>query len=142
MTGAGSAHSMPRSSVSVTSQSLDPLIAIPFADPDGHVARLRYQQTKIDTGDATILVDQEVVDLIRQQQGYAREFMTHQNRDGVDPKYLFLAKLQNRNGDRPYSDMTGRPRLTKFAKLIDLRDDQGKAVVLSRTHTFRHTKLR
>ncbi|MCD9145870.1 tyrosine-type recombinase/integrase [Streptomyces albireticuli] len=118
----------------------DPLIAIPFADPDGHVARLRYQQTKIDTGDPTILVDQEIVDLIRQQQGYARNFMAEQGRPGVEPKYLFLAKKQNRNGERPYSDMTGRPLLTKFAKMIDLRDEQGKPVVISKTHTFRHTK--
>jgi integrase len=33
-----------------------------------------------------------------------------------------------------------RPRLSEFAKRIDLRDDQGRLVQISKTHTFRHTK--
>ena len=124
----------------ITMLDYDPLIAIPFPDPDGHVARFRYQQTKISTGDSTILVDQEVVDLIRQQQAYARAFMTQQGKPGVDPKYLFLARVQNRNGERPYCIETGWPRLTRFAKMIDLRDEMGREVELARTHAFRHTK--
>ena len=106
----------------------DPLLPIPFPDPDGHVARLRYQQTKIITGDATILVDQEVVDLLRAQQAFAREFMSRQARPGVEPKYLFLARNQNRNGDRPYSDATARPRLQELSRRIGLRDESGRPV--------------
>jgi hypothetical protein len=86
----------------ITALSFNPLLAIPFSDPNGHVARLRYQQTKIITDDNTILVDQEVVDLIRQQQGYARTFQIERGNSSLSPKYLFLARHQNRNGDRPY----------------------------------------
>ncbi|MFI6476227.1 tyrosine-type recombinase/integrase [Streptomyces sp. NPDC050516] len=118
----------------------DPLVAIPFPDPNGHTARLRYQQTKIITDDNTILVDQEVVDLIRQQQHYARSFMADHGRDGTEPKYLFLAANHNRNGDRNLPESTVHLHLSIFAKQVDLRDELGKRVKISRTHTFRHTK--
>lgn len=118
----------------------DPIVAIPFPDPNGHVARLRYQQTKIITGDNTILIDQEVVDLVRRQQEYAREFMTRAGKPGAEPKYLFLAAVGNRNGDKPISNITIAGVLRKYSKMIDLRDEQGKSVSISRTHSFRHTR--
>lgn len=43
-----------------------------------------------------------VVDLIRQQQDYAKTFMADHGRPGVTPKYLFLARRHNRNGDRNF----------------------------------------
>lgn len=118
----------------------DPVIAVPFPDPDGHVARLRYQQTKIITDDNTILVDQEVVDLIRQQQDYASAFMADRGRPGVQPKYLFLGRKHNRHGDRNFPESTVHLKFAEFARRIDLRDEQGKQVRISRTHTFRHTR--
>ncbi|KHL04111.1 tyrosine-type recombinase/integrase, partial [Sinomonas humi] len=118
----------------------NPLIAVPFPDPQGHVARLRYQQTKIETDDATILVDQEVVDLIREQQSFALGFMASDNRRGTEPKYLFLGEQMNRNGDRPYPDQTARAHLVELSKRLGLKDEAGNEVVLSRTHMFRHTK--
>jgi integrase len=118
----------------------EPLVAIPFPDPNGHVARLRYQQMKIITDDNTILVDQEVVDIIRQQQDYARAFMADRSRPGVTPKYLFLARFHNRNGDRHFPESTVHLKFAAFANRIDLRDEQGKRVRISRTHTFRHTR--
>ncbi|GGN46085.1 tyrosine-type recombinase/integrase [Streptomyces fuscichromogenes] len=124
----------------ITLLDYDPVLAVPFPDPDGSVARLRYQQTKIITEDSSIPIDQETLDLIRQQQEYACTFMTGQNRPGVDPKYLFLAERNNRNGDRPYPSTTARPRLTKFAAAIDLRDGQDHLIKISKTHTFRHTR--
>jgi integrase len=124
----------------ITALSFNPLLAIPFADPNGHVARLRYQQTKIITDDNTILVDQEVVDLIRQQQNYARTFLTEQGNPSLRPKYLFLARNQNRNGDRPYPLSLVHLRLAEFSARIDLRDEQGNRVQVSKTHTFRHTR--
>jgi integrase len=124
----------------ITMLDFNPLIAVPFPGPGGHVARLRYQQTKIITSDSTIPVDQETVDLIRQQQDWAQAFMTRQGRDSTDPKYLFLAHASNRNGDLPYPSGMVRPRLAEFARRIDLRDEQGNPVRLSRTHSFRHTK--
>lgn len=124
----------------ITMLDFDPLIAIPFPDPNGHVARLRYQQTKIITDDNTILVDQEVVDLIRQQQTYAREFMAEQNKAGTCPKYLFLARNSNRNGDRHYPMSQLHRQFAEFSARIDLRDEQGHPVKVSKTHTFRHTR--
>ncbi|MDT0470140.1 tyrosine-type recombinase/integrase [Streptomyces gibsoniae] len=123
----------------ITMLDYDPILAVPFPDPDGCVARLRYQQTKTITDDSTIPIDQETLDLIRQQQESARTFMTGQNRPGLDPKYLFQAERNNRNGDRPYPSTTARPRLTKFAAVIGLRDDQDQLIKISKTHAFRHT---
>jgi len=124
----------------VTMLDFDPLLAVPFPDPNGYVARLRYQQTKIITDDNTILVDQEVVDLIRRQQDYAREFMATQDRPGVKPKYLFLADCNNRNGDRSYPVSKLHLKFAEFSERIDLRDEQGNRVKVSKTHTFRHTR--
>ncbi|MGF1427039.1 tyrosine-type recombinase/integrase [Kitasatospora sp. LaBMicrA B282] len=124
----------------ITLLDYDPLVAIPFPDPNGHVARLRYQQTKIITDDNTILVDQEAVDLIHEQQNYALAFMTEQGKPGVTPKYLFLGQLNNRNGDRHYPLSGLHNRLTAFSEKIDLRDEQGHRVKVSKTHTFRHTR--
>jgi len=124
----------------ITLLDFDPLIAIPFPDAAEHVARLRYQQTKIRTGDATILVDQEIVDLIGDQQRWARRFMAEQGEPQAIPKYLFLAHQVNRNGDRPYPPVTARFRLNQLGERLDLRDEAGRQVVLSRTHMFRHTK--
>jgi integrase len=118
----------------------DPIVSIPFPDPNGYVARLRYQQTKIITSDNTILIDQEVVDLVRRQQEYARDFMAGAGKPTVDPKYLFLAREGNRNGDRPFSYVTITAVLAAYSKMIDLRDSQGKPLSISRTHSFRHTR--
>lgn len=124
----------------ITMLDFDPLLAIPFPDPNGHVARLRYQQTKIATDDNTILVDQEVVDLIGEQQAYAEAFMAHQGKPDSKPKYLFLASRSNRNGDHSYPVGTARGKLGDFSARIDLRDEQGHQVRISKTHTFRHTR--
>jgi hypothetical protein len=124
----------------ITMLDYDPLVAIPFPDPNGHVARLRYQQAKIITDDDTILVDQEVVDLIHEQQRYALTFMTEQGRPGVRPKYLFLGRNANRNGDRHYPLSLVHNRFMAFSEQIDLRDEQGRRVKVSKTHTFRHTR--
>lgn len=107
----------------ITALSYDPLLAVPFPDLNGHAARLRYQQTKIITDDSTILVDQEIVDLIRKQQDYALAFMSRQGKPDLKPKYLFLARNQNRNGDRPYPMSLLHIRLRQFSDRIDLRDD-------------------
>ena len=124
----------------ITALDFDPLLAVPFPDAGGHVARLRYQQTKILTGDNTIPVDQEVVDLIRAQQEFARRFMRDRSRPGAEPKYLFPARNQNRNGDRPYPMSLAHARLAQLSRHADLRDEQGNRVQISKTHTFRHTR--
>jgi integrase len=127
----------------------DPLVALlPTAaagDPadDGHaqapVAKLRYQQTKIDGAPDTIVVHAEVVAIIREQQQWAQRYFAEHGTPGATPKYLFLATKMNRNGDRPYTDRTLRGLLSELAARLDVRDSTGAVVDVNRTHRFRHT---
>ncbi|MEK8142871.1 hypothetical protein NKH18_13830 [Streptomyces sp. M10(2022)] len=72
-------------------------------EPDGFVARLAYQQTKITDGDPpTIPVDQEIADIIRVQQQWAREFISaHGAPEGTEPRYLFLQTKTTVSGSGP-----------------------------------------
>jgi integrase len=103
------------------------------------VAKLRYQQTKIDGAPDTVLVHDEVVAIIREQQQWAAQVIAARCAPGTRPKYLFLAAHMNRNGDRPYSDRTLRGLLTRLAARLDVRDAAGALVDFNRTHRFRHT---
>jgi hypothetical protein len=106
----------------------------------GFVARLRYQQTKIDGAADTILVDQEIVAIIRTQQEWMRRARTDRETAAGAPKYLFVAARKNRNGDRPYSDRRLRERVGELARRLNIRDSTGALVDFQRTHRFRHTK--
>jgi integrase len=103
------------------------------------VAKLRYQQTKIDGAPNTIVVHAEVVAIIREQQQWAARYFAEHGAAGARPKYLFLAPHMNRNGDRPYSGSTLRQALSKLAARLDVRDSTGTLVDFNRTHRFRHT---
>jgi len=103
------------------------------------VAKLRYQQTKIDGAPDTILVHVEVVAIISEQQEWANRYFAEHGAPGVTPKYLFLATQMNRNGDRPYTDRTLRGLLTRLAARLDVHDSTGAVVDFNRTHRFRHT---
>jgi integrase len=107
--------------------------------PQAPVAKLRYQQTKIDGAPDSVLVHAEVVAVIRDQQEWAGRFLAEHGAPGTIPKYLFLAVQRNRNGDRPYSDRTLRGLLTELAARLDVRDSTGVLVDFNRTHRFRHT---
>ncbi|HEY5840914.1 MAG TPA: site-specific integrase [Mycobacterium sp.] len=107
-------------------------------DADGFVARLRYQQTKIDGAPDTILVDREIVAIIHAQQDWARRARTEP--DTPTRKYLFVAGRKNRHGDRPYSDRWLRERVGELVLRLDIRDSTGALVDFQRTHRFRHTK--
>jgi integrase len=109
------------------------------ADPQAPVAKLRYQQTKIDGAPNTILVHAEVVAIIQEQQEWASRYFAEHGTPGKTPKYLFLATQMNRNGDRPYTDRTLRSLLTELASRLDVRDSTGAVVDFNRTHRFRHT---
>jgi integrase len=108
-------------------------------DSQAPVARLRYQQTKIDGAPDTVLVHAEVVAIIREQQDWADRFFAERGAPGKTPKYLFLAALMNRNGDRPYSGGRLRDLLSELARRLDVRDAAGVLVDFNRTHRFRHT---
>jgi integrase len=123
----------------------DPLSILghPSGDQDtgAFVARLRYQQTKIDGAPDTILVDAEVVAIIQVQRDWAARHFTACGRPGRTPRYLFLGSMMNRNGDRPYNAGQFRYLLTELAARSGIRDRDGRTIDLQRTHTFRHTAV-
>jgi integrase len=108
-------------------------------DGQAPVAKLRYQQTKIDGAPDTVLVHDEVVAIIAEQQQWSAAHAAARCAPGCRPKYLFLAAMMNRNGDRPYSDKTLRNLLTRLAARLGVRDDAGALIDFNRTHRFRHT---
>jgi integrase len=123
---------------------LVPLEGIPATtdDPDAPVAKLRYSESKIGVSDPTVFVGQRVVDVVRAQQQWNRQFLTDQN-SGVAPdqdaRYLFLTVRGNRLGHRPYYSSALAERLRRLAAVLNLRDSAGHPVDLNRTHRFRHT---
>ena len=119
----------------------DPLTAIPGidpaqAEPGAFVARLRYQQTKIDDVDATILVDATVTELIAAQQAWAREHVD----PGVTPPYLFLNPRHNHRGTRPRAYSSHLAALRRLNQATNLTDSAGKPLTYTRTHRLRHTR--
>jgi integrase len=100
------------------------------------VARFHYAQSKIDRAPDTILVDTEVVAIIEEQQQAVRTRFP----DSL-PRYLFPRRLVNQRGDKPVHRRTYSRSLLRFSELVDIRDSKGRAVQLSRTHRFRHTRL-
>jgi integrase len=119
-----------------------PLAAGPAAaqEPGTMTARLRYQQTKIDGAPDTILVDDEVVAIIRAQQDWAAGWLAGHAAPGARPRYLFLGRLFNRNADRPYVSATLHKALTELARQLGIRDSTGRLADFQRTHRFRHTR--
>jgi integrase len=122
----------------------DPLLALNRvtgpSDDDGFVAKLRYQQTKIEQGPNTVLVDAEIVAIIQEQQQWADEHLSPRWAPGTKPKYLFLAHKMNRHADKPYTSERIYLTVGEFARRLDIRDGAGRLVHFNRTHRFRHTK--
>ena len=71
--------------------------------PGAFTARLRYQQTKIEGAPDTILVDEEIVAIIRAQQQWASRFLRRARRTRQPEIPVPGRAKMNRNGDRPYS---------------------------------------
>lgn len=120
----------------------EPLQPIPGAerppdsdDPDTFVAKLRYQQTKVDGVVPTILVEQAVINVIAEQQRWLAE--TYPN---LTPKYLFIGIKQNLAGRRPRPYATYNASLGKLDKLHGLTDTAGNPLRFTQTHRLRHTR--
>lgn len=119
----------------------DPLTAIPGAErPAGadtgtFVARLRYQQTKVDDVDPTILVEQAVVDVIGEQQRWLAE-----HHPGIAPKYLFVGMLHRHNGQRPRPYSSYLNSLRRLDAVHSLTDSAGNPLRFTQTHRLRHTR--
>lgn len=106
------------------------------ADPDAFVARLRYQQTKVDGVDPTILVTQAVVTIIEEQQAW----FTEHRPDAADGPYLFVQPRGNARGLNPRTYRSYADALKRLNKVTGLTDDSGKPLVYTETHRLRHTR--
>ncbi|WP_330230300.1 tyrosine-type recombinase/integrase [Nocardia sp. NBC_00508] len=115
--------------------SAPPASTVTGTDGD-QIARFHYAQSKIDVAPDTILVDQEVVEVIEEQRRWIRERFPDQQ-----PRFLFMQRSGNRNGDKPYPYGSYAWILRRFGDLLQITDGQGRPVRLSHTHRFRHTRL-
>ena len=106
----------------------------------GTVARLRYQQTKIDGAPDT---------MPGRTPGWWRSSGSSSSGPTVSSpaagrparhrSTCSWPAQMNRNGDRPYSGGTLHARLSELARRLDVRDAAGALVDFNRTHRFRHT---
>ncbi|MDF0529583.1 TetR family transcriptional regulator [Tsukamurella sp. 8F] len=120
----------------------DPIEAIPGAErPPGavddgtFVAKLRYQQTKVDGVVPTILVEQAVVNVIREQQQWLTDTFP-----GVDSKYLFIGVKHQFRGREPRPYATYRASLAQLDRIHGLTDFAGQPLKFTQTHRLRHTR--
>jgi integrase len=109
---------------------------------DAVVAKLRFQQTKIEGAPNTIFVDNEVVAIVRAQQQWVHSHVRTMQHDmaAPPPRYLFLAMSHNHHGRHSYPKTTLTSRLKQLGELADIRDSQGRRPPLSHVHRFRHTR--
>lgn len=108
------------------------------SDPDEFVARLRYQQTKVDGVDATILIEQAVLNVIIEQQDWLRD--EHPEVSARGPKYLFINPRGNHRGLRPRSYRSYGDALKRLDALVQLRDADDQPLRFTQTHRLRHTR--
>ncbi len=101
------------------------------------IDRLRYQQTKIDGAPTTILVGDDVVQIIREQQDWVRQ------RWNLGPdqtvRYLFPRATGNRKGTRAWVTSHYDRMLRKFSDASGCAKLRPGAAY-SRSHRLRHTK--
>lgn len=118
----------------------DPVTPLPgitadHAEAGTFVARMRYQQTKIDGVDPTILIEQPIVNVIREQQAWVRERFPE-----AAGKYLFLNLVRNHRGLQPRAYKSFSDALERFDDALGLRTDAGAPLKFSQTHRLRHTR--
>ncbi|MBT2550851.1 tyrosine-type recombinase/integrase [Arthrobacter sp. ISL-65] len=119
----------------------NPLIPVPGVDQPGseRIAKLRYQQTKIQGAPETIFIDSEAIEVIAEQQRWLKDHL-ERNLITEPPQYLFIRNHNNLHSRRPYSSQVFRRQLQKLVALADIRDENDKPLKLTKTHNFRHTK--
>lgn len=120
----------------------DPLLPIPGQerptdsdDPDAFIAKLRYQQTKVDGVLPTILVEQAVVNVIGEQQAWIRRHYPN-----LTPKYLFVGLRYQHHGQRPRTYQSYGVALGKLDRIHGLTDAAGHRLRFTQTHRLRHTR--
>ncbi|NDL61137.1 tyrosine-type recombinase/integrase [Phytoactinopolyspora mesophila] len=108
----------------------------PESSAPDEIAGFAYAQTKIDGAPAYILVDQTVIAVIEEQRRWIREHYPD-----IEPKYLFVQRTGNRNGNKPYNAGTYDAKLRELSDIVRIVDSRGRRVHLSQTHRFRHTRI-
>jgi len=103
---------------------------------DEEITRFTYAQSKIDNAPDTILVDREVTAVIGEQQAWLRE-----QHPGPPQRFLFVRRTGNRSGSKPYPSGSYNWILRELSDLAQITDSKGRAVRLSHTHRFRHTRF-
>lgn len=98
-----------------------PLVGAQATNESGLVARMRYQQTKVQAGQpSSIPVDAEIVAIIRAQQAEASAHMARMGWPADHhPRYLFLRAQENRNGAHPYSAGSCTPSFADSPSVLD-----------------------
>lgn len=95
---------------------------------------MKYQQTKIAGVDATILVEQAVVDVITEQQQWVVKQL------GQQPAYLFVSMRRNYQGLRPRHYESQSEALRRLDDIVCLVDQAGQPLKFTQTHRLRHTR--
>lgn len=103
------------------------------------IAKLRYQQTKIQGAPNTIFVDGEVIEIIAEQQHWLTEHLAGEGCLEA-PKYLFVKSHNNLRAQHPYISNVFRAQLRKLVEQTGMTDSDGQPLQLTKTHRFRHTK--
>jgi integrase len=132
-----------RRAAEILLMDFEPLTDLPGIDPTavsdgGMVARLRYQQTKIDGAPATILVGADVVSIVREQQTWVRSRWNLAPGESV--RYLFPRLAGNRKGNRAWETSHYDLVLRRFSEIVELTDSNRRRLWYSHSHRLRHTK--
>lgn len=132
-----------RRAAEILLMDFEPLTDIPGVDPTtvpegGMVARLRYQQTKIEGAPVTILVGADVVQIVREQQASVRDRWQLGPHESV--RYLFPRLAGNRKGTRAWETGHYDLVLRQLSDVLKLRDANGRPLRYSHSHRLRHTK--
>ncbi len=132
-----------RRAAEILLMDFEPLTDIPGVDPTtvpegGMVARLRYQQTKIEGAPVTILVGADVVQIVREQQASVRDRWQLGPHESV--RYLFPRLAGNRKGTRAWETGHYDLVLRQLSEVVRLRDANGRPLRYSHSHRLRHTK--
>lgn len=120
----------------------DPLETIPGAPPTAEadvaagafVAKLRYQQTKVEGVTPTIMVEQAVVNVVREQQHWLAE-----RHPELERRYLFVSPARRRGG-RARSYASYSTVLKRLDAIHGLQDSLGRPLRFAQTHRLRHTR--
>lgn len=102
---------------------------------DSFIARMTYQQTKVEGVEPSILVDAAVVNIIREQQAWVED-----KYPGQPHPYLFTNPRGNFKGNQARSYQSYGDVLQRLDNLVKLTNSAGEPLRFTQTHRLRHTR--